>query len=182
MKKKYIIFKTEEYNDPLTKEKLIILFCANKDERIAFIIEDFLNFAFYELPETITKDECKKIVKKVLPDLDTSQWSYVRWEKYFGYPAKKCPFIILYGSDTREYEAALNEHFISEGKKKFPNFTKKDLRQKFKLKVYYDRFALTQKFAAIKKINIGEWFEIEEFNIDPNYPLYCRVHSSNLYR
>lgn len=178
--KKYIIFKSEEFNDPLTKEKLIILFCANKNERIAFIVEDFLNFSFYELPESITKVECAQIIKKILPDLDKSLWNYVRWEKYYGYPAKKFPFIILYGTDIRAYEAALNEYFIQEGKKKFPHLNKNDLKRKFKLKVYYDRFALTQKFAAIKKINIGEWFEIEKFEIDPNHPLYCRIPTARI--
>lgn len=180
MKNLFTIFKIEEYDDKETGERLIVLFCANKKERIAFIIEDFLNFTFLELPPEITKEKCKKIMNGLFPDSDSSQWSYKKWEKYSDYPPKKTPFLVLYGTDMREHIKAINDFFIKEGKKEFPNLPKKELKKLFSCKEYYNRFTLTQKFSAIKKINVGEWFEIEDYVVDENYAIYCRIPAARI--
>lgn len=180
MRSSFVIFKTEEIFDKVTDERLVILFCANRKERIAFIVADFLNFVFYELPEETTKAQCSQLMQRLFPDLGDEFWAFKKWEKYRGYPSKKVPFITFYGTDTSKYVSALNTYFIHQGKKKLPQLSKRELKERFSKQEYYGRFTLTQKFSALKNINVGEWFEIEEYKIDPGYPEYSRIPAARI--
>jgi len=175
MTSQYVIFKSEEYKDPVTDEKLVILFCANRNEKVAFIVEDFLNFIFLELPDDITKKEFRKILKRISPDTEDDSWSFVKWEKYQGYPVKKCNFAILYGTDVRPLIADINNYFIAEGKKISSKMTKKELKRKYSCNQYYQNFNIVQKFSALTSLNIGDWFEITDYLIDEDYYNYCRI-------
>lgn len=171
----FVIFKTEEYNDPITGENLVIVWSANREKRVAFLVEDFFNFVFLELPFEITKKEFKKIMGKVVPEFGEESWSFIRWEKYQLYPPKKYPFVILYGKSARQISDVLSGYFLEQAKRKTGIRSKKELKEKFGLNQFYGNYTVIQKFSAITGLNVGDWFEIENYEIPENYQEICRI-------
>lgn len=148
---KYQVLKIESFKE------CIYLFLGNNTTRITVKIDDFPNFVFLNLPDSLskegiwTKKELKNLLRTI--DIQDNEWSLVRWRKYYYFSEKKHSFLMLYSFQYQELAKKIVNLLKDIYIKEVGKIHKEDLT----IDIFYANFTVVQKFSAITKINPGYW-------------------------